>query len=46
MRRLRQVHQYLGLFFAPAILVIAISGALQMFSLHENHGGGPYRPTV
>jgi hypothetical protein len=44
LRRLRQVHQYLGLFFAPAILFFAFSGALQTFSLHENHGGGPYKP--
>jgi hypothetical protein len=44
LRRLRQVHQYVGMFFAPAILFFAFSGALQTFSLHENHGGGPYRP--
>jgi hypothetical protein len=44
LRRLRQVHQYLGMFFAPAILFFAVSGALQTFSLHENHGGGPYKP--
>ncbi len=44
LRRLRQVHRYVGLFFAPAILFFAFSGALQTFSLHENHGGGPYKP--
>ena len=44
MRRLRQVHQYVGMVFAPAIVFFAFSGALQTFSLHENHGGGPYRP--
>ena len=44
MRRLRQVHQYVGMFFAPTIIFFAFSGALQTFSLHENHGGGPYQP--
>lgn len=40
-RRLRQVHQYVGLFFTPAILFFALSGALQTLGWHENHGGGP-----
>ncbi len=44
MRLLRQVHTYLGVFFAPAILFFAFSGALQTFGLHENKGGGPYQP--
>ena len=44
MRTLRRIHQYLGMVFAPAILFFAFSGALQTFSLHENHGGGPYKP--
>lgn len=44
MRRLRQVHTYLGVFFAPAIIFFAVSGALQTFSLHESKGGGPYKP--
>jgi hypothetical protein len=44
MRRLRQLHNLLGAFFAPAIIFFAVSGALQTFSLHENHDGGPYRP--
>jgi hypothetical protein len=43
-RRLRQIHHYLGMFFAPAILFFAFSGAMQTFSLHENHDGGPYKP--
>jgi hypothetical protein len=42
--KLRTLHHYLGVFFAPAILFFAFSGALQTFSLHENHGGGPYKP--
>ena len=44
MRTLRQVHQYLGMFFAPAILFFAFSGSLQTFGLHENRYGGPYKP--
>ncbi len=35
---LRRYHLYLGVFFAPAILFFAISGALQTFSLHEEKG--------
>lgn len=37
MRRLRQWHQYLGMFFAPAILFFALSGGLQVIELHESH---------
>lgn len=44
MRRLRNIHHWLGVFFAPMILFFAFSGALQTFSLHENKGGGPYKP--
>jgi hypothetical protein len=44
MRLLRNIHHWLGAFFAPTILLFAFSGALQTFNLHENKGGGPYRP--
>lgn len=44
-RRLRSLHQYVGLFFTPAILFFALSGALQTLGLHENHGPGPQPPT-
>lgn len=37
MRRLRQWHHYLGMFFAPAILFFAFSGGLQVIELHESH---------
>lgn len=37
-RRLRQFHHYLGIFFAPAILLFAVSGALQTFRLNEVKG--------
>ena len=43
-RQLRDVHLYLGTFFAPAILFFAFTGALQTFSLHEDHDG--YRAPV
>ena len=39
MRRLRQFHLYLGIFFAPAILFFAFSGALQTFDFHETERG-------
>lgn len=44
-RQLRRLHQYAGLFFTPAILFFALSGALQTLGLHENHGRGPQPPT-
>lgn len=40
----RQIHLYLGLFSAPALLFFALSGALQTFSLHEPTKGGDYKP--
>jgi hypothetical protein len=40
-RSLRTFHHYVGLFFTPAILFFAFSGALQTIGLHENRGGGP-----
>ena len=41
-RTLRQYHHYIGVFLAPAILLFAISGALQTFRLTEAKGyGGP-----
>ena len=40
MKRVRQLHLCLGVFFAPTILFFALTGSLQTFSLHE---GGPSR---
>jgi hypothetical protein len=38
MRKLRQFHLYIGVFFAPAILFFAISGGLQTFRLQQASG--------
>lgn len=40
----RQVHLYLGVFFAPALLFFAFTGGLQTFSLHETTRGSSYTP--
>lgn len=45
MRRLRQIHLYLGMFFAPMLLLFAVSGALQTFRLNEPGGWGGTPPT-
>jgi hypothetical protein len=42
MKTIRQLHLYLGTFFAPAIFFFAFSGALQTFSLHESKDDGSY----
>jgi hypothetical protein len=44
MKRIRQVHFYLGVFFAPLIILFAISGALQTFRLQESPKGSSYTP--
>ena len=44
MRRARELHLYLGTFFAPAILFFAFTGALQTFSFHEGRPGETYQP--
>ena len=45
LRRLRSWHQYMALFFAPMILLFALSGALQTFRLQEEKGYGGTPPT-
>ncbi len=42
--RLRTLHAYMAIFTAPSILFFALTGALQLFDLHEPHPG--YRPPV
>jgi len=39
---IRTWHTYFGVFIAPSVLFFALTGSLQLFSLHEAHGG--YRP--
>jgi hypothetical protein len=39
---IRQLHAYIGLFVAPSVLFFALTGAVQLFDLHEAHGD--YRP--
>jgi hypothetical protein len=34
---IRTWHTYLGIFIAPSVLFFALTGALQIFSLHEAH---------
>jgi hypothetical protein len=42
MMSIRQLHAYVGLFIAPSVLFFALTGAVQLFDLHEAHGD--YRP--
>jgi hypothetical protein len=44
MRRVRQWHFYMGVFFAPLIILFALSGALQTFRLQEEKGWGGTPP--
>ncbi len=44
MQKLRRYHLYAGVFFAPAILLFALSGALQTFRLQEVQGYGGTPP--
>ena len=44
MMTLRQWHTYIGAFIAPSVLFFALTGAIQLFSLHEAHDG--YKPPL
>lgn len=45
MKRIRQIHFYLGVFFAPMIILFALSGALQTFRLQDTpKDGSTYAP--
>jgi hypothetical protein len=44
LKQARQLHLYLGTLFAPAIIFFALTGALQLFGLHEGHPGDAYQP--
>lgn len=42
MASLRTWHSYLSVFIAPSVIFFALTGTLQIFSLHEAHDG--YQP--
>jgi hypothetical protein len=44
MSSIRLWHNYIGVFIAPSVIFFALTGALQIFSLHESHGS--YTPAV
>jgi uncharacterized iron-regulated membrane protein len=44
MKRIRQIHLYLGALFAPLLIFFAFTGALQTFNLHESPRGSAYSP--
>ncbi|MBV9035765.1 MAG: PepSY domain-containing protein [Acidobacteriaceae bacterium] len=46
LRWVRQVHLWLGVFFAPAIIFFAFTGALQTLNLHEAQPGSTYQPPL
>ena len=39
---IRRWHAYLGLLIAPSVLFFSLTGAVQLFGLHEGHGS--YQP--
>ena len=41
---IRRLHAWLAILAAPTILFFAVTGALQLFDLHEPHGS--YRPPL
>lgn len=46
MQKVRRYHLYAGMFFAPAIFMFALSGALQTFRLQEEKGWGGTPPAI
>ncbi|GGA20719.1 PepSY domain-containing protein [Dyella nitratireducens] len=40
----RQLHLYIGVFIAPAVLFFAFTGGLQVFGLHEASHDSDYKP--
>jgi len=41
---MRNVHLYLGVFFAPLLIFFVASGCWQTFDLHQAHKAGTYKP--
>jgi hypothetical protein len=46
LKSVRQLHLYLGVFIAPAVLFFAFTGALQSLNLHETTPGRTYKPAA
>lgn len=46
MKRLRQVHLLIGCLLAPVLLLLAVSGGLQVFRLHESKKDGYRAPAA
>lgn len=46
MKRVRKIHLYLGMLFAPAIVFFAFTGAMQTLGLHEAKEGDTGSPPV
>jgi len=44
MKRLRQIHLYLGCVFAPVLIFFAVTGSWQLFKLHRGLKDGSYSP--
>ncbi len=44
MSSIRLWHSYIGILIAPSVIFFALTGALQIFNLHESHG--TYTPPV
>jgi hypothetical protein len=44
MTSIRLWHSYIGILIAPSVIFFALTGALQIFNLHESHGS--YTPPV
>jgi ABC-type nitrate/sulfonate/bicarbonate transport system permease component len=44
MKKLREIHLYLGCLFAPVLIFFAVTGAWQLFSLHRGRKDGSYSP--
>jgi len=44
MSSIRVWHGYIGILIAPSVIFFALTGALQIFNLHESHGG--YTPPL
>jgi hypothetical protein len=41
---MRNIHLYLGVFFAPLLMFFLVSGCWQTFDLHEASKSGDYKP--